>query len=217
MRRSIIVGVDGSDRATEAAREAASLARRLGRDLVLAHIAHDLPVFPYGDRRRHELQRRHLIQRGNDLLEGVAAEIGEPSARKRIALSGIVHGSAEDRLAALSREEHADLFVAGTRAPGSSAPASKKTAMRPHPFLRFHQGGEDAGYPALLLVSLVCLAMVVAGIVLVAITGTAWAFAWALLNLLGAIAILAAAILAALSDSDEASLEDVLGRSSSCR
>jgi nucleotide-binding universal stress UspA family protein len=117
MRSSIIVGVDGSREATDAARVAASLARGLHRRLVLAHVVAGPPF--HADRWQREVQRRRAIRRGTDLLEGVATEIGEPTARRRIALTGLIEGDLEDRLAALTREEDADLVVVGSRARGA--------------------------------------------------------------------------------------------------
>jgi nucleotide-binding universal stress UspA family protein len=118
MHGSIIASVDGSHGSTEAARVAAALARDLGRRLVLAHVADDPPVFPYGDRWLREAQRRRAMQRGNELLDAVASEVGDPTARRRIALSGLLHGDRQDRLEALIREEHADLVVVGSRPGG---------------------------------------------------------------------------------------------------
>ena len=54
---SIIVGVDGSSESTDAALVAASLARSLGRRLVLAHVAADPNVFAYGDRGQRDAKR----------------------------------------------------------------------------------------------------------------------------------------------------------------
>jgi nucleotide-binding universal stress UspA family protein len=119
MRSSIIAGVDGSREATDAARVAASLARGLHRRLVLAHVVAGPPF--HADRWQREVQRRRAIRRGTDLLEGVATEIGEPTARRRIALTGLIEGDLEDRLAALTREEDADLVVVGSRARGALA------------------------------------------------------------------------------------------------
>jgi nucleotide-binding universal stress UspA family protein len=116
MRRSIIAAVDGSAVATEAARLAASLARGLDRRLVLAHVTADPPVFPYGDRWVRAARQRRATERATELLKSVAAEIDEPTARRRIVFSGAVQGSLEDRLAALSREEDSDLLVLGSRA-----------------------------------------------------------------------------------------------------
>ena len=119
MRRSIIAAIDHSPEAIEAARVAASLARRLDRRLVLAHVAHDPPAFPYGDELLRERQRREATGNATDLLDAVARRLGEESARKRVALSGFVHGRLEDRLRTLSREEDADLLAVGcsTRGP----------------------------------------------------------------------------------------------------
>ena len=119
MRGSIIGSVDGSQgRSNEAAQVAATLGRDLDRRLVLAHVADDPPVFPYGDRWLREAQHRRAIQHGNELLDAVASEVGNPTARRRIALSGVAHGDRQDRLEALIREEHPDLVVVGSRPGG---------------------------------------------------------------------------------------------------
>src|SRR3954454_7243236 len=118
MHGPIIASVDGSHGSTDATRVAAALARGLGRRLVLAHVADVPPVFPYGDRWLREAQRRRAMQRGNDLLDAVASEVGEPTARRRIALSGLLHGDPQDRLEELIREEHADLVVVNSRPGG---------------------------------------------------------------------------------------------------
>ena len=86
MRRSIIVGVDSSREATEAARVGASLARRLDRNLVLARVVAEPPASPYGSRLPSAALRRRAIQSATDLLKAVATEIGEAGARKRVAL-----------------------------------------------------------------------------------------------------------------------------------
>jgi hypothetical protein len=75
--------------------------------------------------------------------------------------------------------------------------------MRGNPFLNFHRTAEAAGYPALLIVSVVCLALVVTPVLLLGLTDAGWVLALALLNLIVAIAVLAGAVLAALSDVDE--------------
>jgi hypothetical protein len=74
--------------------------------------------------------------------------------------------------------------------------------MRGNPLLNFHRAAEAAGYPALLIVSLVCLGLVVAPVALLGLTGAGWVFALALLSLIAAVAILAGAIDAAMSDYD---------------
>ena len=75
--------------------------------------------------------------------------------------------------------------------------------MRGNPFLNFHRTAEASGYPALLIVSVVCLALVVTPILLLGLTDAGWVLALALLNLIVAIGVLAGAVLAALSDVDE--------------
>jgi hypothetical protein len=75
--------------------------------------------------------------------------------------------------------------------------------MRGNPFLKFHRRAEAAGYPALLIVSVICLALVVTPILLLGLTDAGWVLALALLNLIVAIGVLAGTVLAALSDVDE--------------
>jgi hypothetical protein len=75
--------------------------------------------------------------------------------------------------------------------------------MRPNPFIRFNRAAEAAGYPALLVESVLALAIMVAAVALLALMEVAWALAWAMLGLVVAIAIISAAMLAALSDEDE--------------
>jgi hypothetical protein len=79
--------------------------------------------------------------------------------------------------------------------------------MRRNPFLDFQLTAEKAGYPALLFVSLLCLALVVVPVALLALTQAVWVLALALLSLMGAIAILTAAIGAAFADRGEPDLE----------
>jgi hypothetical protein len=75
--------------------------------------------------------------------------------------------------------------------------------MRRNPFLDFHQTAEAAGYPALLIVSLLCLGLVVLPVALLGLTGAGWLLALALLSLVAAVSILTGAIDAAMSDADE--------------
>lgn len=72
--------------------------------------------------------------------------------------------------------------------------------MRSNPFLDFHRTAEAAGYPALLIVSMVCLGLVVGPVALLGLTGSDWMLAVALLSLIAAVTILAGAIDAAFSD-----------------
>jgi hypothetical protein len=75
--------------------------------------------------------------------------------------------------------------------------------MRRKPFLDFQLTAERAGYPALLIVSLICLALVVVPVALLALTDALWVLVVALLSLIGAIAILTAGIAAAFADRGE--------------
>jgi nucleotide-binding universal stress UspA family protein len=111
MRSSIVVGVDGSSAARRAARVAASFARRLDYRLVLAHVASDPPVFPYGAPRAREIQRRRALERATSLLDSVAQAIGEPAAKKAVVLSDVPSG-----LAFIADNEAAALLAIGSRA-----------------------------------------------------------------------------------------------------
>jgi hypothetical protein len=75
--------------------------------------------------------------------------------------------------------------------------------MRRHPFLDFQLTAERAGYPALLIVSLICLALVVVPVALLALTEAVWVLVVALLSVIGALAILTAGIAAAFADRGE--------------
>lgn len=110
MAGPIIVGVDGSD-GVAAATLAASLAPRLARELVLVHVAADPPVFPFGDLRLRELQRREAIAGGLRLLTEVADAADAPAAQQVV-----VFGQPDERLATLAQTREADLLVVGSRA-----------------------------------------------------------------------------------------------------
>ena len=75
--------------------------------------------------------------------------------------------------------------------------------MRRDHFLDFHRAAESAGYPAMLIVSVVALGVVVAPLVLLALTGAGWLLGVTLLGLIAAIALLAGEFNAAVSDGDE--------------
>jgi hypothetical protein len=68
------------------------------------------------------------------------------------------------------------------------------------PFLHFHRAAEGAGYPALLIVSVVALAVMVAAIALVAIAADGWALALAIVALFACVGLLAGALHGALVD-----------------
>jgi nucleotide-binding universal stress UspA family protein len=126
---------------------AASLARDLDRRLVLAHVVADPARYPFGDRAGREARRRQLIDEGDDLLQATSQEIGEEPATTRVVLGRIDRGYVEDRLAMLSREEHADLMVVGSR--------------RRHPMLRTLLGGPAGGSTASLASMSACPVIVV--------------------------------------------------------
>ena len=69
-----------------------------------------------------------------------------------------------------------------------------------NPFLHFHQAAEGAGYPALLIASLVALAVMVASIALLALAAAGWALAVAIIALLASLALLAGAVSGAMAD-----------------
>jgi hypothetical protein len=75
--------------------------------------------------------------------------------------------------------------------------------MRGNPTLNSLRTAEAAGYPALLIVSAVCLGLVVAPVALLGLTDAGWVLGLALLYLVIAIVVLSVAVGAALSDGDE--------------
>jgi hypothetical protein len=75
--------------------------------------------------------------------------------------------------------------------------------MRSDLFLDFHQTAERAGYPALLIVSVVALGLVVAPVALLALTRAVWVLVVAVLSIFGALALLAGEVDAAFADGDE--------------
>lgn len=75
--------------------------------------------------------------------------------------------------------------------------------MRNDPFLDFHQTAERAGYPALLIVSTVALGLVVAPVLLLALTRAVWVLVIAVFSIFAALALLAGEVDASLADGDE--------------
>jgi hypothetical protein len=75
--------------------------------------------------------------------------------------------------------------------------------MRSDPFLDFHQTAERAGYPAMLIWSIVALGLVVAPVALLALTRAVWVLVIAVCSIFVALALLAAGFEAAVADSDE--------------
>ena len=117
MRRPIIVGVDYSREATDAARVGASLARRLDRGLVLAHVVDD----------------PRAIQSATNLLVAFATEIGEAGARKRVAVFRGTDDQPDAGLVSLVREEDADLLVVGSRGRGPLGASASPSLLRSSP------------------------------------------------------------------------------------
>jgi uncharacterized Tic20 family protein len=78
-----------------------------------------------------------------------------------------------------------------------------KARMQSDPFLDFHRTAEAAGYPAMLIVSVVALALVVAPVALLALTQAVWLLVVAVLNIFAALSLLAGAFGAALADADD--------------
>jgi len=76
-------------------------------------------------------------------------------------------------------------------------------AMRGNPFLNFHRAAEAAGYPALLIVSAVCLGLVVAAVALLALVPAGWVLALALASMVVALVVLAGAMDASFSEGNE--------------
>jgi hypothetical protein len=83
--------------------------------------------------------------------------------------------------------------------------------MRSNPVLNFYRTAEAAGYPALLIVSAVCLGLVVVPVALLGLTDAGWVLGLALLYLIVALAILTGAVSAALSDGDEPDAKSASG------
>jgi hypothetical protein len=76
-------------------------------------------------------------------------------------------------------------------------------AMRSDPFLDFHRSAEAAGYPAMLVVSMVGLAVVVLPVMLLALTRGVWALVLAVLSIFAALGLLAGAVEAAIADAED--------------
>jgi hypothetical protein len=79
--------------------------------------------------------------------------------------------------------------------------------MRGNPILNSLRTAEAAGYPALLIVSAVCLGLVVGPVTLLGLTDAGWVLVLAVLYLIVAIVVLSVAVGAALSDGDEPDAE----------
>ena len=82
-------------------------------------------------------------------------------------------------------------------------------------FLRFHRAAEAAGYPALLVVTVVALAIIVSALFFVGMTRSVWALGLTLTWLIASIALVAGEIDAMLSDVEEPAEERAPAESTS--
>jgi hypothetical protein len=87
---------------------------------------------------------------------------------------------------------------------GDGDPGGNHGAMPGNPLDKFHRSAESAGYPALLIVAMISLALVVVPVALLGLTRSGWVLALALVTLPLALALLAAAIGATFDDGDSA-------------
>jgi nucleotide-binding universal stress UspA family protein len=101
----IVVGYDGSDHSLRAARHAAGLAARLGRELVLVHVTGDEGVEP------DEELARELYAAG---VGGLGDDPDRPERDLEVRLE-VEEGDPAQVLAAVGREQAAALLVTGTR------------------------------------------------------------------------------------------------------
>jgi nucleotide-binding universal stress UspA family protein len=124
MDTSIVCGVDGSPGSDAALAVAAQLAGRLGRRLVMVHVAE--PVLtpyahaaPFGGMSPAgalavEEQTAGQREAGAHLLDRAAGAAGIEDAEQRVAI-----GAAAERLAEIADEEEAELIVVGSRGRGA--------------------------------------------------------------------------------------------------
>ena len=113
MFKRIIVAVDDSSQAFDAAKSAAALAAQLGADLLLATaVAPPVPV-ALGDMAIAEAEPpEEALARGRNLLEKIRSSLDLPSSL-RVAQRA-VEGYPADQIVTLARDWKADLIVVGT-------------------------------------------------------------------------------------------------------
>lgn len=85
---------------------------------------------------------------------------------------------------------------------GESSPDSE-AGMQSDPFLDFHQTAERAGFPAMLIVSMVALGLVVAPVLVLALTRAVWMLVISVLSIFAALALLAGEVGASFADGDQ--------------
>jgi monovalent cation/proton antiporter MnhG/PhaG subunit len=112
----IVAGVDGSEFSVDAARIAIALDRRLGRGfrLVHAYALRPIPGVSVVPDARTELAQVDE-QKAEDLLAGVAKEVGVPAEETQT----VRNGSESAALVALARELDASMIVVGSRGLGA--------------------------------------------------------------------------------------------------
>jgi hypothetical protein len=87
--------------------------------------------------------------------------------------------------------------------------------MRPtNPLVLSHRRAEAAGYPALLLLTLLCLSLAVVAIALIGVIETVWALVWAVLTMLAAAGVLTVGTYVTLDDDEVPVAEGTIARSS---
>ena len=82
--------------------------------------------------------------------------------------------------------------------------------MRGNPILNSLRTAEAAAYPALLIVSAICLGLVVGPVALLGLTDAGWVLGLALVYLAVAVVVLSVAVGAALSEGDEPDERDAI-------
>jgi nucleotide-binding universal stress UspA family protein len=122
MSRAIVCGLDGSPHSQATLRVAAKLSERLGRRLVLAHIAEVAHVpyaaaYPFAGVAgpmavEHEIDAEEHA--GERLLKNAADALGLVDFERRVEV-----GDPAERLADVADEEDAELIVVGSRGRGA--------------------------------------------------------------------------------------------------
>jgi nucleotide-binding universal stress UspA family protein len=122
MNGAVVCGIDGSAESSAALEVASGLARRLGSRLVLAHVvpfadvpsAAAYPLGGYAGPVAVREERNVEVERGERLLERMAAAAGLPHATRRVEM-----GDPAERLAEIADEADAEVIVVGSRGRGA--------------------------------------------------------------------------------------------------
>ena len=120
MSKTFLVGIDGSEEATRAARHAAGLAKDLGARLILLHVI-DWSGFEHLDveslAERHRDKEREVKKATAEILEPAAAALG---GGLDLELK-VMHGHVAEQMAWLAREREVDGVFVGRRGRGRFA------------------------------------------------------------------------------------------------